>query len=234
MIAGRYCCGLALLCCSLLITGCPPAGSTAVATRISTVDPLTEPEFDSFAGRIASKLAPLAQTGSRSIALGSPQLVVDDEANRPAARYFSYALMDGLTDRMGGTLTFGRAATEAVQYRTVLLFNRKAQTVEFVVTDANGQREVVRESAQAAEQPAVAATREPADVAAVREPAAVAVTPPSSPPPAQPEPPPPPAAEPPTARPAPATPTGHALWGSPDVAAEPPRTPQSASDRAPL
>ena len=81
--------------------------------RISSVDPLTEPEFDAFAARIADRLTPVAKGSTGQPAkLGAPQLVVEDEAWRPSARYFSYALMDGLSDRTGGALSFNRGASD--------------------------------------------------------------------------------------------------------------------------
>lgn len=144
--------GLALL---GVTTGCFRPNNDSSAVRISSVDPLSEPEFDAFAARIAEKLTPLAKSASGQPArLGAPQLVVEDEAWRPSARYFSYALMDGLSDRTAGALSFSRAASDPVQYRTMLMFSTSRarsdrRAVEFVVTDANGSREILRESAEA-------------------------------------------------------------------------------------
>src|SRR5262245_3821768 len=153
-----------------LCTGCTLPSNESSAMRISSVDPLTEPEFDAFAARIADKLTPLAggSTG-QPVRLGAPQLVVEEEAWRPSARYFSYALMDGLSDRTGGTMSFSRGANDPVQYRTMLMFSTSKKqsdrrTVDFVVTDANGSREILRESAdgtRASPHPQVASAKPP-------------------------------------------------------------------------
>jgi hypothetical protein len=170
--------------------GCFRSANESSAMRISSVDPLSEPEFDAFAARIADRLTPLAKTQAGEPAkFAAPQLVVEEEAWRPSARYFSYALMDGLSDRTGGALSFNRGAADPVQYRTMLMFGvSKTQpdrrTVEFVVTDANGSREVLRESAESlyrAKLAEVASTNAspprsppPSEVAAAPAPAPVA------------------------------------------------------------
>lgn len=143
---------------ALSIAGCGMMNSDVSARPITTVDPLNETEFDGFAARIADRLFPLAGNHvGRRVAVGAPELVVEEEGWRPSARYFSYSLMDGVTDRTAGAVQFSRGG-EAAEYKSMLLFSSSKagngrRAVEFVVTDKSGSREVLREVAESSRVP---------------------------------------------------------------------------------
>lgn len=149
---------------TLAINGCGMMNSDVSARPITTVDPLNESEFDGFAARIAERLTPLAGGQDRRlIAVAAPEIVVEEEGWRPSARYFSYSLMDGVTDRTAGAVRFSRVG-EPAEFKSMLLFSTSKaangrRAVEFVVTDRSGSREVLREVAESSrttERPPVA------------------------------------------------------------------------------
>lgn len=142
-----------LLSLGVISAGCGMSNSDVSARPITTVDPLNESEFDGFAARIAERLSPLggSQRG-QSVAVGAPEIVVEEEGWRPSARYFSYSLMDGVSDRTAGAVRFSRGG-EPAEYKSMLLFSSSKagngrRAVEFVVTDRSGSREVLREVAE--------------------------------------------------------------------------------------
>lgn len=124
-------------------------------TILPGVAPLTEAEFDTFAGQLSEEILQTFQTPQASLPalVAAPRIARNDAEDANIAVAFADRLADGLSDRLGGAVTVVRERRKPTSYHTWLSFERNQvdpaqRIITFTLADIETQRVLVRDSFQ--------------------------------------------------------------------------------------
>lgn len=154
---GRLSCVGVLLATMTACGGCSWSASPPIQPGGGRVALMSESEFDAFADRIARGIpAAFSDPGvGMPPALSLPAVSVERLNEQQAASDFARALVAGLNDRLGGKTTFDQTLESARGPRSSIAFtdaeggtNPDRRVATFTITDASGERELLRESVE--------------------------------------------------------------------------------------
>jgi hypothetical protein len=137
----------------VFLAGCASGGGNGGAPRVDrAIAPLTETQFEDFSDRVSARLlAAMRAVGETdSVQVPPPEVSARSYEDRTQLRTFSRTLVAGLNDRLAGRVQFTPTAVDTQTWRSSLHLapadRGTAQKMTFVLADARGPTELLRET----------------------------------------------------------------------------------------